>query len=128
MVVPDRRAASPEWIDEFGRILETLNEGVLINDNCNKIVFANQILLRMLGRPPGEVLGGIVTDLYAPEGAAALKQKIDQRRIDGKAQFEFYVPQADGGRMPVLVTSRQIEDRDGGLYAVITVTDISEQK
>jgi PAS domain S-box-containing protein len=128
MVVPDRRAASPEWIDEFGRILETLNEGVLINDNCNKIVFANQILLRMLGRPSDEVLGGIVTDLYSPEGAAALKQKIDQRRIDGKAQFEFYVPQVGGGRMPVLVTSRQIKDREGALYAVITVTDISEQK
>ena len=128
MIFPDRRTASKEWIDEFGSILETLNEGVLINDDCNRIVFANQTLLRMLGRPSSEVLGGILTDLYSPESAAALKQRIDQRRIDGKAQFEFYVPQVGGGRMPVLVTSRQIEDRDGALYAVITVTDISEQK
>jgi PAS domain S-box-containing protein len=128
MVFPDRRTRSKEWIDEFGDILETLNAGVLINDDCDKIVFANQILLRMLGRPQGEVLGGILTDLYSPEGAAALKQRIDQRRIDGDAQFEFYVPQASGGRMPVLVTSRQIEDRDGALYAIITVTDIPEQK
>jgi PAS domain-containing protein len=76
MVFHDRRTASKEWIDEFGDILETLNEGVLINDDCNKIVFANQILLRMLGRPQGEVLGGIITDLYSPAGAAALKQML----------------------------------------------------
>jgi len=120
--------ANKEWIDEVAGILETLNQGVLINDDCNKILFANQILLHMLGRPSGEVLGRILTDLYSPEDAAALKQKIDQRRIDGQAQFEFYAPQAGGGRIPVLVTSRQIEDLDGALYAVITATDISEQK
>lgn len=128
MLLPDSRTASKKWIDDAAGILETLNQGVLINDDCNKILFANQILLRMLGRPSGEVLGGILTDLYSPEDAAALKQKIDQRRIDGQAQFEFYAPQAGGGRIPVLVTSRQIEDLDGALYAVITATDISEQK
>jgi hypothetical protein len=32
------------------------------------------------------------------------------------------------GLISVPVASRQIEDRDGALYAVITVTDISEQK
>ena len=128
MVLADQPTASKEWIDEIGGILETLNQGVLINDDCNKIVFANQILLRMLNRPPHEVLGGMVTDLYSPEDAETLKEKIDQRRMDGQAQFEFYVPQAGGGRMPVLVNSRQIEDFDGDLYAVITATDISEQK
>jgi len=128
MVLADQPTASKEWIDEIGGILETLNQGVLINDDCNKIVFANEILLRMLNRPPREVLGGMVTDLYSPEDAETLKEKIDQRRMDGQAQFEFYVPQAGGGRMPVLVTSRQIEDFDGDLYAVITATDISEQK
>src|SRR5215469_3899420 len=128
MVLADQPTASKEWIDEIGGILETLNQGVLINDDCNKIVFANQILLRMLNRPPREVLGGMVTDLYSPEDAETLEKKIDQRRMDGQAQFEFYLPQAGGGRMPVLVTSRQIEDFDGDLYAVITATDISEQK
>jgi sigma-B regulation protein RsbU (phosphoserine phosphatase) len=30
--------------------------------------------------------------------------------------------------LPVLVTARQIEDRDGGFFAVVTATDITEQK
>ena len=118
MVSPDCRTGSKEWIHEVAGILETLNQGVLINDDCNKILFANQILLHMLGRPSSEVLGRILTDLYSPEDAAALKQKIDQRRIDGQAQFEFYAPQrcsrasrrkASIGAKPVLkrTTSRR---------------------
>jgi PAS domain S-box-containing protein len=128
MCFPDSLTVNKKWIEDVAGILETLNQGVLINDDCNRTVFANQIYLRMLGRPPGEVLGRIVTDLYPPEDAAAVKQRIDQRRIDGQAQFEFHLPQAGGGRMPVLVTSSQIEDLDGASYGVITVTDISEQK
>ena len=128
MVFPDRHTASKEWIDDVAGILEALNQGVLINDDCDKTVFANHVLLRMLGRTAGEVLGGSVVNLYSLEDAAGLKQKIDQRRIDGQAQFEFYLPQADGRRIPVLVTCRQIEDLDGALYAVITVTNISEQE
>src|ERR1700751_371462 len=118
MVFSESNTANKEWIDEVAGILETLNQGVLINDDCNKILFANQIFLRMLGRPSGEVLGGMLTDLYSPEDRAALTQRIDQRRIEGQAQFEFYAPQAGSGRIPVLVTSRQIEDPDGAFYAV----------
>jgi PAS domain S-box-containing protein len=117
-----------EWIDEVAGILETLNQGVIINDDCNRIVFANEIFLRMLGRSAAETLGRPVTDWFPPEDVPALKKKIEQRHAEGQGQYEFYLPQRDGGRMPVLVTSRQIEDLDGGLYAVITATDISEQK
>ncbi len=117
-----------EWIDEVAGILETLNQGVIIVDDCNKIVFANQIFLRMLGRPAEDLLGQPGTSFYTPEDALALERKIEQRHIDGQGRYEFYVPQPDGGRMPVLITSRQIEDLDGALYAVITATDISEQK
>ena len=120
--------ARKEWIDEVAGILETLNQGVVINDDCNKIVFANQIFLRMLGRHAEQVLGRPVTEMYPPEDAEALKQKIDQRHIDGQGQYEFHLPQPDGSRMPVLVTSRQIEDLEGAMYAVITATDITEQK
>lgn len=117
-----------EWIDEVAGILETLNQGVIINDDCNRTVFANQIFLRMLGRSAEEVLGKTVTDLYPPEDSEALKKKIDQRHIDGQGQYEFYLPQSDGSRLPVLVTSRQVEDLEGAIYAVITATDITEQK
>jgi len=117
-----------EWIDEVAGILETLNQGVIINDDCNRVVFANEIFLRMIGRPAEQILGRPVTDWFPPEDIPDLKKKIEQRHMDGQGQYEFFLPQPNGGRMPILVTSRQIEDLDGGLYAVVTATDISEQK
>jgi len=118
----------PEWLAEVTGILETLNQGVIINDACSRIIFANEIFQRMIGRSAEELLGRAVTDMYPPEDVPALKEHIEIRKAGGHGQYEFYLPRPGGGRLPVLVTSRQIEDRDGAFYAVITATDITEQK
>ena len=57
-----------------------------------------------------------------------MRTRILQRQTEGHSQYEFYLPQANGNRLPVLVTARQIEDPDGNVFAVITATDITEQK
>ena len=57
-----------------------------------------------------------------------LRKPIERRQTEGHNQYEFYLPQANGNRLPVLVTARQIEDPDGNIFAVITATDITEQK
>jgi phosphoserine phosphatase RsbU/P len=119
---------SREWLDGIVGILETLNQGVIINDDCGEIIFANSHYLQMIGLPAGEVIGRKVTDLFPPEDVPALLQQIERRQRQGSNLFEFYLPQRDGSRMPVVVTSRQIEDPDGGIFAVVTMTDISAQK
>jgi sigma-B regulation protein RsbU (phosphoserine phosphatase) len=119
---------SREWLDGVVGILETLNQGVIINDDCGEIVFANSHYLQMMGLPADEVMGRKVTDLFPPEDVPALLQQIERRQRQGSNLFEFYLPQRDGSRMPVVVTSRQIEDPDGGIFAVVTMTDISAQK
>ena len=47
----------PDWLVQMEGILETLNEGVMIVDDCNRIVFVNQCLVEMGGYPVEEVLG-----------------------------------------------------------------------
>jgi PAS domain S-box-containing protein len=118
----------PGWLDEVTGILETLNQGVVINDACSRVLFANEIFQRMIGRGAQELIGHVITEFYPPADVPALVKHIERRQKEGLSQFEFFVPQRDGSRLPVLVTARQIEDRDGGLFAVITATDITEQK
>lgn len=118
----------PEWLGEVTGILETMNQGVIINDVCSRIMFANEIFQRMMRRSAEELLGHVVTEFYPPDSIPALVKHIEDRQKEGTGQFEFFVPRPDGTRLPVLVTSRQIEDRDGSFYAVITATDITEQK
>jgi phosphoserine phosphatase RsbU/P len=119
---------SHEWLDGVVGILETLNQGVMINDDCGEVIFANSHYLQMIGLSADEVIGAKVIDLFPPEDVPALKQHIAHRRKEGSDLFEFYLPQRDGSRLPVVVTSRQIEDPDGSIFAVITLTDISAQK
>src|SRR5215471_14905586 len=117
-----------EWLGQVGAVLETLNQGVIIEDEEKKIVFANAIFLTMAGSSAEEIVGRRVAELFPQEDIPRLLEQIERRRTIGRNQFEFYLPQADGGRLPVIVTARQIEGPDARLYAVVTVTDISEQK
>jgi phosphoserine phosphatase RsbU/P len=116
------------WLEQTASVLETLNQGVLLNDSSKRIVFANSIFLEMIQLPSEKVLGHIVTDFYPPEDTARLLELIGQRESQGHARYEFFVPQAGGGRLPVVVTAREIRGPDGTQFAVVTATDISEQK
>jgi sigma-B regulation protein RsbU (phosphoserine phosphatase) len=75
-----------------------------------------------------EVQGRSVMDLYPPDDVHRLQEFIARREAQGRARYEFYIPQADGGRLPVAVTSRLVHGGDGRAYGVVTATDISDQK
>lgn len=116
------------WVDQVGSVLETLNQGVIINDERRHVVFANSMFLEMIKMPAGELLGRSIVDLYPPQDAAKLLGFIGDREAQGRARYEFYIPQADGGRLPVAVTSRLVQGGDGRAYGIVTATDISDQK
>jgi phosphoserine phosphatase RsbU/P len=118
----------PEWLEQIEGVLETLNQGVLITDDCRKIVFANEIFLEMIGRPREVIIGHTGMDFFPAEDAAALQRRVDVGLALGRNRFEFYVPQPDGARLPVVVSARQLEDPDGRQFSVVTLTDITEQK
>ena len=117
-----------KWIDEMKCVLETLNQGVIINDRHSRVVFANRLFLKMIGMTSEELVGRFVAELYPPEDVPALLKHIEQREAEGQGQYEFFVPRVGGEKLPVLITSRQIKDPDGNSFAVVTATDITEQK
>ena len=121
-------ATQSPWLQQVGSVLETLNQGVVVSDESRRIVFANSMFLEMAKMPAGELLGRSVMDLYPPDEAGRLQEFIARRETQGRAQYEFYIAQADGGRLPVAVTSRLVHGGDGRAYGIITATDISDQK
>jgi sigma-B regulation protein RsbU (phosphoserine phosphatase) len=117
-----------QWLDQVGSVLETLNQGVIINDEARRVVFANSMFLEMIKMPAGKLLGRSIVDFYPPEHVVKLLELIGRREAQGRAQYEFYIPQADGGRLPVAVTSRLVQGSDSRSYGIVTATDISDQK
>jgi phosphoserine phosphatase RsbU/P len=118
----------PEWLDQMEAILETLNEGVLVVDDCQHIVFSNAVFREMTGFPEGTISGETAAAFYTPEEMEFLNEHRERGMRVGHNRFEFVLPQKSGSRLPVIVSSRNLEDPDGRQFAVITFTDISEQK
>jgi PAS domain S-box-containing protein len=118
----------PDWLLQMEGILETLNEGVLISDDCHHMIFANKCLLDMVGLPAEQILGKTPAEFYPPEDGSVLAEHIAQGEQAGHHRFEFYLPRGNGERVPVIISSRVLEDPEGSVFAVVTFTDISEQK
>lgn len=118
----------PEWLAQMEGILETLNEGVIIADDCGRILFANANFCEMTGRNAQEVVGADSSHFYSPEENATILKQREQGIRDGHNRFEFVVPKKDGRRIPVIISSKALEDPDGRQFGIVTFTDISEQK
>ncbi|HVN07513.1 MAG TPA: SpoIIE family protein phosphatase [Patescibacteria group bacterium] len=122
------KVEKPDWLEQMEGILETLNEGVLIADDCQHILFINECLERMLGSPRSSILGKTPAVIYSGNEYQFLETQIDTARRRGHHRFEFFIPRQDGSRVPVIVSSRGVEDPDGRMFGVVTFTDITEQK
>ena len=88
-------SAQQLWLKQVGRVLETLNQGVIINDERKQIVFANSKYLEMIKMSADDLLGQSIEDV------TPLLEFIARRETQGRALYEFYIPQADGARLPV---------------------------
>jgi phosphoserine phosphatase RsbU/P len=118
----------PDWLIQMEDVLDTLNEGVMILDDCRKILYINSCLETMFGFPASEVVGHLGSDFYTKEEYEVIIAQTEKRHEMGQNRFEFVLPVKDGHRLPVIISSRNFEDPEGLQFAVVTFTDISEQK
>ena len=119
----------PEWLEQVEGILEMLNEGVIIVDDCDHVVFVNSSFEEMTETSRDDILGTDPLQVYyGPADAALLAQRRIEARAAGRSRHEFFIPTKSGGRIPIITSSRTIEDPDGRSFSIVTLTDISEQK
>ena len=120
---------SPDfWLKQLQPVLGMLNQGVIINDETGHIVFANVVFLEMLGQRAEQVVGLPVIGLFPAKDVPRLLEHIQHRKTTGRSRFEFYLPQRNGGQLPVVVTAQQVVDPENRPFSLVTITDISEQK
>src|ERR1700685_1684411 len=113
----------PDWLAQMEDILETLNEGVMILDDCRDILFINSCLEKMFGFPASEVVGRNGISFYTEDERKVMGGHIERGREAGQNRFEFVLPVKDGSRLPVILSSRAFEDPDGMEVVVVTFKD-----
>jgi PAS domain S-box-containing protein len=118
----------PEWLQQMEGILETGSEGVIIADDCTRIILANSDFLEMTGISREELIGNDATSFYSLEETEVIAGQRIQAIKEGHNRIEFVVPRNDGSQLPAIMSSRAVEDPDGRHFGVLTFTGIRDQK
>lgn len=82
-------SAQQVWLDQVGSVLETLNQGVIINNDRKQIVFVNSKFLEVIKMSADDLLGQSIVNLYPPEDVPPLLDFIARRETQGRALYEF---------------------------------------
>jgi PAS domain S-box-containing protein len=116
----------PEWLTSMEAVLEVLNEGVVITDENHRILFANARFVEMTGILKRDLIGFDPSRFYSPQEFDFVAHQIDVEFRHGHNRYAFVLPRKDGGRLPVIISSRTLEN-SGRQFEIVTFTDISEQ-
>jgi PAS domain S-box-containing protein len=116
----------PEWLTQMETVLEVLNEGVIIADDSHRILFANSRFVDMTGIPRQDLIRFDPSQFYSSQERDFLRQQIDVAFRTGHNRYPFVLPRKGGGRLPVIISSRTLQN-SGSRFGIVTFTDISEQ-
>jgi PAS domain S-box-containing protein len=120
------KAEKPDWLAQMETVLEVLNEGVIVVNERQRILFANTRFLEMTGISQEELVYFDPSQFYSSQEWDFLSQQTDVAFRAGRNRYTFVLPRKGGGRLPVIVSSRTIEN-SGAQFRIATFTDISEQ-
>jgi len=114
------------WLAQIKTVLEMLNEGVIIASDSHRILFANSRFVEMTGIPRQDLIDFDPLRFYSSTERDFLRQQIDVAFRAGHNRYDFVLPRKGGGRLPVIISSRTLQN-SGERFAIVTFTDISEQ-
>jgi PAS domain S-box-containing protein len=128
MIAPPLSLAmdKPEWLTSMEAALEVLNEGVVITNENRRILFANARFVEMTGILKRDLIGFDPSQFYSPQEFEFVAHQIDVEFRHGQNRYAFVLPRKDGNRLPVIISSRTLEN-SGRQFGIVTFTDISEQ-
>ena len=117
------------FLSQLLPLLESLPCGAVLLNRAGEIVHVNSRACGMIGRGAEELVGRGIAELYEGDEAARAVLAESLVSFDTPAEAEFYVPTADGGKLPVLTAARRLGDSPPySDHRLITLADVSRQK
>jgi PAS domain S-box-containing protein len=114
---------------QYRLLVETMNDGVGVQDKKGFVTYVNNSLCEMLGYSRDEVIGHHVTD-FADDTYKKLWNEQRAKRRDGRLEsYELLMKRKDGHKICTMISPKALFDQDGnfrGSFALIR--DISERK
>jgi PAS domain S-box-containing protein len=118
--------ALQESEERFRQLAETAEEGILIANAADEIVFANAKLAGMLGYTTTEMTGRNWFELV-PESHPSLEARWKEHHRGLSGQAEFWLQRRDGSRIYVNLSGSPRRDENGQCAGVVGMfTDLTE--
>jgi PAS domain S-box-containing protein len=109
-------------------IVQSMEEGILLEDPQGQITFVNRKTAELLGYEPHELVGQPWEIIAAPEYAAQVASETDKRAQGIAGQYETVLRTRQDDPVPVLASARPLFE-DGRYDGVLSVfTDITALK
>jgi PAS domain S-box-containing protein len=109
-------------------IVQSMEEGILLEDASAHITFVNRRTAELLGYAPEELIGQHCTAIAAPEGLARIEGETAKRPFGIASRYETVLLTKKGRRVPVIVSATPFFD-EGAFAGVLAVfTDITDRK
>lgn len=115
--------------ERYRTLVETMNDGLAIDDNECILTYANDAFCRMLGYKPKELIGKCWVDFTKDKNLELFKSKVEERKSGISDRYELEWVTKSGRIVPTIVSATPITDTNHkftGTFAVIT--EITAQK
>ena len=110
----------------FGKLVENMNEGLLVIDINGKVQYANKAIANMLETSKNDIVGKETSTFLSISMQDSLLSEIDKGNV---STFESSIIKKDGTKLHIIVSPQTLKGLDGsynGSFAIIT--NITEQK
>ncbi|MFW9888769.1 MAG: PAS domain S-box protein [Candidatus Thorarchaeota archaeon] len=128
----DRRReqeALAETEERYRVLIETMNDGLAIDDDKGRLVYANEAFCKMLDRTQEELIGQDWVKFTKDRDKKWVRDMVEERRDGKHARYELEWVREDGETVPTIISATPLFGDDNifdGTFAVIT--EISAQK
>ncbi len=106
--------------------MQSMEEGVLIENDEGFTTFANPRTMKMLGYAKEELLGMHWSNLIAPGYRKKVEEETKKRPEGTKSEYEAVLVSKEGDEIPVIISTTPMFENGGDFKGVLSViTDIS---
>ena len=122
--------ALKESEQKYRTLVEKMNEGLVLTDNDETILFVNNRLGEILKRPKEELIGKKSYEVFLGEDSQKLiEDKFELRKKGISDQYEFKLQLRNGDYIWVLIAGAPFIDGNGDMIGTIAIiTDITDRK
>jgi len=123
-----RTAELKESEERYRTLVETMNDGLTVQNEEYFLTYANDRFCEILGRPRDEIIGRSTADFHDEASRNKFMEQMPKRQKGESARYEITFVRPDGSNVHTIASAMPMFDDEGnfqGSFAVIT--DITER-